>query len=619
MSKKARLLIMILVLVIMTGGAIFIVVQLQESQAPEDSSAQVLEGGGDDPDPCPNGGFVVYPESRCCAGGGSCACQGDNYTSSNKGQAVGYFSGNVCCECTYNPPPTPVPTPTPSSGGGGGSWECATAGAPEGCQRITQRNKSLDVLATCRATANSSGRTIKCMEACEAVTNGTKYYVKINSIPSACNCPNLSPPSGGGCATGTCSGCGNAYAVCSPETVTTPETPTGGGGGGGTTPPGSTPTPTPTPTPITVSNFVVEGEVYCEEDGVKYPINGAKLTVLNAAKNEYMHPVTVKGKYTLTSTRSHHAIILNKSNLPSGGIINSTGQPYSEMIGPEAVNCGPGVCENTPNCTVSNAYHSCVLTSNVTTIDFKFTNCVQDARCGDGSVDPGEQCDPLAEPTGCGVGEICQNDCTCSSPPADCPNGTVDAGEECDPDATPDGCDLGETCLNDCTCLSTAGCGEGCTDDTNCPDDQVCDSSICKLPICLTPGNCSDDMCDPISCGEECSPTGQCPEGHACSEGVCILEECVGNICDNSGCGPVSYIEDLPSTALINDQADKILLGILVILIAVLAVKLDVQVKFIEKFETRFGKIYMISDRFAINKKGQKEEFEKKINSRDNK
>ncbi|HXJ36505.1 MAG TPA: hypothetical protein VMS22_20915, partial [Candidatus Eisenbacteria bacterium] len=33
--------------------------------------------------------------------------------------------------------------------------------------------------------------------------------------------------------------------------------------------------------------------------------------------------------------------------------------------------------------------------------------------CGDGTVNPGEACDPAASPTGCAAGSLCQSDCTC--------------------------------------------------------------------------------------------------------------------------------------------------------------------------------------------------------------
>jgi hypothetical protein len=53
--------------------------------------------------------------------------------------------------------------------------------------------------------------------------------------------------------------------------------------------------------------------------------------------------------------------------------------------------------------------------------------------CGDGNVDPGEECDG----GGCGIGEFCNDSCQCGplviAPVAECGNGVVEVGEDCDP------------------------------------------------------------------------------------------------------------------------------------------------------------------------------------------
>lgn len=54
--------------------------------------------------------------------------------------------------------------------------------------------------------------------------------------------------------------------------------------------------------------------------------------------------------------------------------------------------------------------------------------CVEiSAVCGDGKIDDGETCDPTATPTGCASGELCGNDCICSSPsrPSLCGSTTI--------------------------------------------------------------------------------------------------------------------------------------------------------------------------------------------------
>jgi hypothetical protein len=90
------------------------------------------------------------------------------------------------------------------------------------------------------------------------------------------------------------------------------------------------------------------------------------------------------------------------------------------------------------------------------------------ASCGDGEVGPGEQCDG---------GDNCSPACTLES----CGNGTVDVGEDCD--------DAGEsaTCDDDCTPVDCGdenlneAAGEAC-DDGNEDDDYVCMQN-CTVPL----------------------------------------------------------------------------------------------------------------------------------------
>jgi hypothetical protein len=74
--------------------------------------------------------------------------------------------------------------------------------------------------------------------------------------------------------------------------------------------------------------------------------------------------------------------------------------------------------------------------------------------CGNGVVDPAEDCDP-SSPTGalCLAGELCVN-CQCTT----CGNGVLDMGEQCDP-SSPSGaivCPMGTICTPSCTCVSAS-------------------------------------------------------------------------------------------------------------------------------------------------------------------
>ena len=80
-------------------------------------------------------------------------------------------------------------------------------------------------------------------------------------------------------------------------------------------------------------------------------------------------------------------------------------------------------------------------------------DCPDECCCGDGEIqqDKQEECDPMAEPNGCGPAETCF-DCVCLY--------TGECGdmihapdeEECDPTADPNGCMLDEVCTDECVC-----------------------------------------------------------------------------------------------------------------------------------------------------------------------
>jgi len=129
-------------------------------------------------------------------------------------------------------------------------------------------------------------------------------------------------------------------------------------------------------------------------------------------------------------------------------------------------------------------------------------SCVNAPACGDGTVAPGEQCDPAASPTGCMSGMLCgaagtTQECMCYMPPSPCGNGVLDLGEVCDP-AMPNKCEPGEVCLatgpKACTCgAPPMSCGNGviewgedcdpAANPTGCPSDQTCGANCtCQIP-----------------------------------------------------------------------------------------------------------------------------------------
>jgi virginiamycin B lyase len=194
------------------------------------------------------------------------------------------------------------------------------------------------------------------------------------------------------------------------------------------------------------------------------------------------------------------------------------------------------------------------------------------AYCGNGRVDPGEECDDGNQDdcdacssrcrlvTGCGDGVVCGDEqcddgnatacdgcsATCTPEPGlRCGDGVVSAacGEECDP-PSPGTCDTqcrripecgdgvvdpGEQC-DDGNAADCDGCSGRCTVETGCGDgvvcgDETCDdgntascdgcSAACSVEVGF---RCGDGVVDP-ACGEECDPPGSGDCNYLCTTG----------------------------------------------------------------------------------------------------
>lgn len=147
--------------------------------------------------------------------------------------------------------------------------------------------------------------------------------------------------------------------------------------------------------------------------------------------------------------------------------------------------------------------------------------------CGNGILEPGEECDDRGESA------TCNADCTL----ARCGDGKINAatGEVCDDGNTVDG----DGCDSNCT---PTGCGNGVVtqgetcDDGNLVDDDGCDSN-CTPTGCgngvVTSGETCDDgnTIDGDGCDSNCTPTG-------CGNGVVTSGEACddGNTIESDGC-----------------------------------------------------------------------------------
>jgi len=148
--------------------------------------------------------------------------------------------------------------------------------------------------------------------------------------------------------------------------------------------------------------------------------------------------------------------------------------------------------------------------------------------CGDGHVGPGEACDDPQDPQ-------CTEQCALAS----CGDGKVQPGEECD-DANGDDTDA---CLG--TCL-LAKCGDGkvqaeveVCDDGNADEKDAC-TSLCQPPSCddgIKSGGESD-----VDCGGPCMACGL---DQACNSG----NECGSKFCKAGVCALATSCQDIRNSA----------------------------------------------------------------------
>jgi cysteine-rich repeat protein len=141
-------------------------------------------------------------------------------------------------------------------------------------------------------------------------------------------------------------------------------------------------------------------------------------------------------------------------------------------------------------------------------IPYVVSRGAQQSLCGNGLIDPGEQCDDGNYQSGDGCDEDCQID------PIVCGDGNVDQGEQCDDGNTIDGDGCSSTCqweiqpsIGAC-CLSGGGCQEALSP-ADCEavggaytaDDLTCSQVAPECPgllgaCCLPQGGCADQASD---------------------------------------------------------------------------------------------------------------------------
>ena len=176
--------------------------------------------------------------------------------------------------------------------------------------------------------------------------------------------------------------------------------------------------------------------------------------------------------------------------------------------------------------------------------------------CGDGTPDPGEQCDDGNTTSGDG----CASDCT--DEPAACGDGTVDPGEGCDDGNTTSGDGCSALCAEEALCGNTQlDPGEECDDGNMTPGDGCendCSNTaamevVCEIIDPLPSGTCAVTAGDDtkLFIGTVLTPDTIYRGGQVAVDAAGVIS-CVGCDCPSPGATTITCPMGVISPALIN-------------------------------------------------------------------
>ncbi len=149
--------------------------------------------------------------------------------------------------------------------------------------------------------------------------------------------------------------------------------------------------------------------------------------------------------------------------------------------------------------------------------------CHEQAVCGNGALEYGEDCDDGNTQTGDGCDANCLHEGSISTAEAICGNGSVEKGEDCDDGNTDDGDGCAKNCINEGSEKGGSFCGDGkITYGEDCDDGNTQNGDGCNS-ICLNEG-------DAINCGN-----GHIDIGEDCDDGNKKNEDGCSSICLNEG------------------------------------------------------------------------------------
>jgi hypothetical protein len=200
-----------------------------------------------------------------------------------------------------------------------------------------------------------------------------------------------------------------------------------------------------------------------------------------------------------------------------------------------------------PSSTTKGQYTVCVNASKPGFLSSYNSNVLSVSTCGNGKIDPDENCRTCPADAGCTVGQVCQPDGVCTpSPP--CGNGKIDSGENCITCPVDAGCKKGEACQSDGTCKSTPPVTT-CNNNNICEQGESCDCVDCQDggDGCLR-GNICDYNTELCQCNTVSDNV--CTRDTNCKsvDPDCSLPTCDSNgICDpyeSCGCSDCNNYQD---------------------------------------------------------------------------
>lgn len=210
--------------------------------------------------------------------------------------------------------------------------------------------------------------------------------------------------------------------------------------------------------------------------------------------------------------------------------------------------CGDGVLDPQEQCDDGNLLSG----------DGCNDECLAEAFCGNGVVEVHEECDDANDRGGDGCNSLCQLEVGCG-------NGRLDYGEQCDDDNLVPGDGCSDTCMDE-DGIATCGneileLGEGC-DDGNTTDGDGC-SSQCQVERGCGDGvESPNEQCDDgnTTSGDGCSH--RCFLEYVCGDSVCDVDngetcgKCPRDCCPNCGDGVLDAYEELEEPPYDPEECD---------------------------------------------------------------